>query len=52
MKETQGQMTNEYILWLQTNTGNVDGKGFGLLNTYSNIPSSPEFEVKMMITFD
>ena len=44
--QATGQTTNEYIMRIPVNNGNDDGKGFGLLNTYTNVPASPEYEVK------
>ena len=41
-----GQTTNQYIIRMPGSTNNDDGKGFGLLNKYTDVPASPEYEVK------
>jgi len=44
--QATGQTVNQYIIRIPGNSANDDGKGFGLLNEYTNVPASPEYEVK------
>jgi len=42
---TTGQTSNEFTLQFPVENGDDDGKGFSLLNRFTNIPSSPSYRV-------
>jgi len=48
--QSTGQAVNEYAITIPPNSDNDDGKGFGLLNKYTNVPASPEYEVRASAT--
>jgi len=44
--QATGQTTNQYNMIFGYYSSDDNGKGFGLLNRFTNTPSSPEYEVK------